>query len=295
MGKPRNESAKETASESESEPEPDAANVHIRRYEARRRQSESEPLTEIEGIDGNEFGVGNDADLSRLALDTRKRKEAKEAKNATFGGFKVRPNYRYRLDDGRIGQCRYIGHPLFAKTSEKWIGMVIEFNGEGEHDGSVQNKSYFRCRDGKGVFVRPFRLIEDLGINTIQLTPRQIEGPSDDNIRRQMASGKVEAHGVDHPYSMRSGTGSGSGSGSNAKPRSKSKSNRRRNKRAQSLTTNLNSDGKWKPPTWTNEVDLDHGYDFLEQKPFYPKKDRVRNGKHKNTASLTTYSRKSRH
>eukprot|EP01084_Bolivina_argentea_P289833 497776_1 len=120
--------------------------------------------------------IGNNEDLSKYALDSKKRDEIKANKNATYGGFKATINYRYRLDDNRIGLCRFIGIPLFAKTSEQWIGMVIEHNGEGEHDGSVQNKSYFRCRDGKGLFVRPFRLIEDLGINTIQLTKGQIAG-----------------------------------------------------------------------------------------------------------------------
>merc|ERR1712154_270836 len=119
--------------------------------------------------------LDKDVDLSVFALDSKKRDQIKANKNATFGGFKLKINYRYRLDDNRIALCRFIGIPLFAKTSEEWIGMVIEHNGEGEHDGTVQNKSYFRCRDGKGVFVRPFRIIEDLGINTKQLTKEQIE------------------------------------------------------------------------------------------------------------------------
>ena len=41
--------------------------------------------------------------------------------------------------------------------------------------------------------------------------------------------------------------------------------NRNRRKRAQSVTTDL--DKKWVPPQWVNEVELDHGYDFLAQKP----------------------------
>ena len=250
------------------ETKPDSKSPSIRSYDARPwAASECAPLEEVEGVGG---GTAFDADLSRLALDSAKRNEAKSAKNATFGGFEVRPNYRYRLDDGRIGQCRYIGFPLFAKTSEQWIGMVIEFNGDGEHDGSVQNKSYFRCRDGKGLFVRPFRLIEDLGINTIELSPQQIEG--DQSVRRLIRRRERE------------------------RVHKKRKRKKTRNQRTKSLSTNLGAGGqtKWAPPPWTDAVDNDHGYDFLEQKPFYPKKER-RGHKHQGATSLTLYDRSSRH
>jgi len=227
------------------------------------------PLEEIEGIDNVEdvaaFKVGNDECLSRLALDSQKRAQAKSAKNSTTGGFEVRPNYRYRLDDGRIGQCRYIGYPLFAKTSEKWIGMVIEFNGEGEHNGSVQNRSYFRCRDGKGVFVRPYRLIEDLGINTIQLTQRQIEG--DDQTQRQIER-----------------------SNSKRKEREKKKRKKARSQRAHSMSSNLDANGKWVPPEWTHDVEQDHGYNFLEQKPLSRySKEKSKKGRRKHARNNTEW------
>ena len=242
----------------------DHESAGIRSYDARPwAASECAALSEVEGVgDGTVF----DADLSRLALDSAKRDDAKSAKNATFGGFEVRPNYRYRLDDGRIGQCRYIGFPLFAKSSEQWIGMVIEFNGDGEHDGSVHNKSYFRCRDGKGLFVRPHRLIEDLGINTIELTPRQIEG--DEAVRRHIRRRERE------------------------RVRKERKRKKTRNQRAKSMSTNT----KWAPPPWADAFDGDHGSDFLEQKPFYPKlaKKARRGHKHQGATSLTLYDRSGR-
>ena len=47
--------------------------------------------------------------------------------------------------------------------------------GEGEHDGSVQGKTYFRCRDGKGLFVRPFDIIQDMGSHTKMLSKQDIK------------------------------------------------------------------------------------------------------------------------
>merc|ERR1712228_597700 len=47
------------------------------------------------------FEIGHDADLSVFALDSKKRDAIKANKNATFGGFKLKINYRYRLDDNR--------------------------------------------------------------------------------------------------------------------------------------------------------------------------------------------------
>jgi len=98
---------------------------------------------------------------SRLMED---RKSAKEAKNQTRGGFKIRPNHRYRLDDGRIGICKFRGRTLFGKSSEDWVGLLVE-HGVGVHNGTVKGKTYFRCTAGKGIMVRPQRVIEDLGLS----------------------------------------------------------------------------------------------------------------------------------
>jgi len=98
---------------------------------------------------------------SRLMED---RKSAKEAKNQTRGGFKIRPNHRYRLDDGRIGICKFRGRTLFGKSSEDWVGLLVE-HGVGVHNGTVKGKTYFRCAAGKGIMVRPQRVIEDLGLS----------------------------------------------------------------------------------------------------------------------------------
>jgi|SRR5579859_1524555 dynactin complex subunit len=50
------------------------------------------------------------------------------------------------------GTVRFAGSTSFAQG--KWIG--VELDGKnGKHNGTVQGKSYFSCRDGYGIFVRP--------------------------------------------------------------------------------------------------------------------------------------------
>jgi len=62
----------------------------------------------------------------------------------------------YELDDGRVGTCLFFGKTLF-KPKGFWVGLSLT-EGEGSHNGTVYGKSYFRCREGKGVFVRPSRI-----------------------------------------------------------------------------------------------------------------------------------------
>merc|ERR1712228_299436 len=99
-------------------------------------------------------------------LDAKKqimsKRQSKELKNQSRTGFTVHTNRRVRLDDGRIGIVRFKGRTAFGKSGQDWIGIVIEY-GKGQHNGSVNGRSYFRCREGKGVMVKPDRLIEDLG------------------------------------------------------------------------------------------------------------------------------------
>jgi dynactin 1 len=50
------------------------------------------------------------------------------------------------------GTVRFVGPTSFA--TGKWVG--IELDGpQGKHNGRVQGKAYFSCRDGYGIFVRP--------------------------------------------------------------------------------------------------------------------------------------------
>ena len=76
-----------------------------------------------------------------------RRKQHKEEKNKSRGGFTIHTNRRVRLDDGRIGIVKYKGRTAFGKSSEDWIGIVIEY-GKGQHNGTVNGRSYFKCRDG---------------------------------------------------------------------------------------------------------------------------------------------------
>merc|ERR1712228_1082683 len=116
----------------------------------------------------------------------KKKKKKKEKELPTFYkkaennvsrlGFEVKAKYRYRIDDGRIGICKYRGRPHFAKAHEDWIGLMIEF-GDGVHDGTVDGQKYFRCAPKKGIMVRPQRIIEDMGKpNGQKLTEKEIKG-----------------------------------------------------------------------------------------------------------------------
>jgi len=71
----------------------------------------------------------------------------------------IHVNRVYRLVDGRVGQCLFKGRTRFAKGN--WIGIAL-LAGEGNHDGSVYGKRYFRARNGKGIFVRPWKVKEEV-------------------------------------------------------------------------------------------------------------------------------------
>jgi len=99
-------------------------------------------------------------------LDPKYRKKVREekaAKNLSRTGFKIKVKRRYRIDDGRIGVCKYRGRTVFGKDGEDWIGIQVE-HGEGIHNGTVKGKKYFICAPGKGIMVRPQRIVEDLGL-----------------------------------------------------------------------------------------------------------------------------------
>ena len=61
-------------------------------------------------------------------------------------------NAKYLLDDGRSGICVFVGHTLFARGL--WIGLVFENDGDGNNNGTINNKQYFSCEDNRGLFVR---------------------------------------------------------------------------------------------------------------------------------------------
>jgi len=93
----------------------------------------------------------------------KKMREEKAAKNLSRKGFKIKVKRRYRIDDGRIGICKYRGRTVFGKDGEDWIGLLVEY-GEGIHNGTVKGRNYFLCAPGKGIMVRPQRIVEDLGM-----------------------------------------------------------------------------------------------------------------------------------
>jgi len=120
------------------------------------------------------------ATQKKLDPEYRKmQREKKEALNLSRMGFKIKTNHRYRIDDGRIGICKFRGRTAFAKPHEDWIGLIVEY-GEGAHNGTVDGKQYFRCAQGKGIMVRPCRIIQDLGLpNGKKITQKMIRGPKE--------------------------------------------------------------------------------------------------------------------
>merc|ERR1712228_639476 len=56
----------------------------------------------------------------------------------------------------------FIGTTSFGKNKEIWIGLILENGAEGNTNGCVYGKKYFQCRDGKGLFVRPNKIIQEM-------------------------------------------------------------------------------------------------------------------------------------
>merc|ERR1712228_1091001 len=132
---------------------------------------------------------------SETSKKLKERKKIKEQNNLSRTGFKIKPNHRYRVDDGRIGICRFRGRTLFGKSSEDWVGIRVEF-GDGVHNGTVKGKTYFRCAAGKGIMVRPQRIIEDLGLSDgTALSNKMIRGSKAiRTLLREIAIEKEEEH-----------------------------------------------------------------------------------------------------
>ena len=61
--------------------------------------------------------------LASLLDQPEKRKKSKRLRNLSRKGFDLHINRRYRLEDGRVGICKYKGRTEFGKSSEDWIGL----------------------------------------------------------------------------------------------------------------------------------------------------------------------------
>lgn len=64
-----------------------------------------------------------------------------------------------------LGVIRYIGPVDFADGT--WLGIELR-SPKGKNDGTIQGKSYFTCRPGYGLLVRPNR-VTVRGINGAKL------------------------------------------------------------------------------------------------------------------------------
>ena len=106
----------------------------------------------------------NKMDSSHSSSNNKHNKYYRNLKNrhrssSNKNDIEIHAKRRYKLDDDRIGICQFIGQTSFAKGI--WVGMKIE-NGKGNTNGTVYGRKYFTCREGKGLFVRPNKIIEAL-------------------------------------------------------------------------------------------------------------------------------------
>eukprot|EP01084_Bolivina_argentea_P095323 171404_1 len=120
---------------------------------------------------------GNDSPSLNTISPRKSAKKSPKKTNKYYKNLtntsKARPNIeihakrRYKLDDGRCGTCQFIGQTSFAKGV--WVGMVLDnFNSSstlssGNTNGTIYGKKYFQCRAGKGLFVRPSKIVQALG------------------------------------------------------------------------------------------------------------------------------------
>jgi len=94
----------------------------------------------------------------------------------------------YELTNGRKGQCKFFGKTQFAPAG-KWVGLAL-WEGKGKHDGSMDGKYYFCCKKGKGVFVRPYEIIQEVDIEEIGLEIKNMIALENlENIKNTLFSG----------------------------------------------------------------------------------------------------------
>ena len=115
-------------------------------------------------------------------------------------GLRVMGNLGVLTAEGaKIGrQCNgtvmYIGELPFEQSGEIWIGVCFD-EVVGKHDGSVRGKSYFKCPDMCGRFVRPknLRLLKEISVDTSRWSSHVGRVPGVDTV-----AGTREAQGALH-------------------------------------------------------------------------------------------------
>ena len=123
--------------------------------------SSSLPYQTTPSITPSHSGKSYDEFLPLPPQSNSNQMKKKRKSNANKYNIDIHAKRRYKLDDGRVGTCQFIGTTSFGKSKDIWIGLILE-NGEGNNNGTVYGKKYFHCRDGKGLFVRPDKIIAEL-------------------------------------------------------------------------------------------------------------------------------------
>ena len=167
----------------------------------------------------------------------------------------IHVGHRYRLDDGRIGVCRFKGRTMFGQPAHDWIGLILEV-GNGEHNGTVKGRVYFKCRDGQGIMVRPIKIVQDMGADTKDLTKKMINDPKGIKLMQQALKLQQEQSDA---------------AAVKLKP-SKNVPNVPQKGLKRTVSKSKSGDwGGWKPPSYMDDVD-DHSVDIFGQKLHYSKR-----------------------
>lgn len=79
---------------------------------------------------------------------------------ASTKNFTPKVNRAYQLEDGRIGILKFVGRTFF-KPGVDWYGLELSEEYKGKNNGSVQGTSYFKCKQGQGVFVKRGKIVKE--------------------------------------------------------------------------------------------------------------------------------------
>jgi len=80
----------------------------------------------------------------------------------------------YQLKDGRIGKLKFEGKTFF-KPGVVWYGFELSAEFDGKNNGSVSGVPYFKCKKGKGVFVKRNKIEKMVANSMFTADARKVE------------------------------------------------------------------------------------------------------------------------
>ncbi|GKT36819.1 Tubulin-specific chaperone E like protein, partial [Aduncisulcus paluster] len=67
-------------------------------------------------------------------------------------------------NDKYCGTVRYVGPIAGTKSDNDFIGVEWDNDGAGKYNGTFKGKEYFKCKDGRGAFLKPRKLNEPISL-----------------------------------------------------------------------------------------------------------------------------------